>query len=196
MPEHFYYLLPANHLLDISVYRTQRCLLCLKILPTFTNNSPGTPKHQWDSNQSDQGQDRADDQHQTKNTHYGQSTRQHIRQAIRQSITNPVHIVGIATHQITMLVGIEIPHRQLFHLPKQIFAHPGHSPLPDLIQQAVFHINSKHSGQIYPDKYPQHLTQPQEISGNNIAIDNRTEQIRTTQIRGNAQHDQNADDRQ
>ena len=81
----------------------------------------------------------------------------------------------------------------MLHLPEQIRPHPGHRLLSDLIQQPILHIHRNNPHQVYNHKYPQHPYQTGKICGQNIFVDDRPQQIRSSQISGYANYNQDTD---
>ena len=137
MAEYLYHLLSVDHLLNVTVNRTQGPLLLHEEAAALSSDFLRDLQHEHDTDQHQHEKRRAQAKHGTAYRQDGHTGGYHVRQGLGDHLPQCVSIVGIMAHHVPVGVGIKILHRQGLHMGKHIVPDGHKHPLGYLNHEPI-----------------------------------------------------------
>ena len=144
-PDH---LLAGNGLLGKGIDHAQGSLLGPVGCPAPFNDLPGDQGQDRGCQDGNGPQDQVRVKHENHSPCQGNGARNDLDQSGIEHLSHCIDIVGIAAHQVSRPVGIEIGHRQRLHPGKKVCPHPAQSLLGDLKHESSLQILGSHRKQV------------------------------------------------
>ena len=116
--EHLDDFLALDHLLNIPVEPADFGLLAAEVHGAALADAADGKKGKAQGGDHNQRQQRAEHQHEHKDAGHVQHRREKLRQALADHLAKRIGVVGVAAHQVAVVVRIIKPNRQMLHFHK------------------------------------------------------------------------------
>ena len=143
-------LLPGDHLLHKAVELPQLYGPLVEQGPHFFRHVPGEQDGHGDGDGEHQHQQGGDEHHHQEGAHHRNGAGGDLQQVVGEGGVHRIDVVRDAGDDVPGLVGVEVPHRQLGQLVKELLAH-----LEDDLLAQVDHQNGQGVGQGGADQVEQ-----------------------------------------
>ena len=154
MAEHLDHLLPRYRFLDVSVQRSQSCLLRLIEPAASHGDGSGRKHHKRHHHHRDQRQPHIGIHHQAEGSDHIDGAGDDLHHRIIQHFSHRIHIVGETAHDVSVVIRIVEPHRQLLDPGKQIVSQPEDGSLRDADHDPGLKILGRNSHRV-DGRHPQ-----------------------------------------
>ena len=144
-PDH---LLSRNGLLGKGVDHAQGRLLGPVGRPASFDDLSGDPGQDGCRQDGNGPQDQIGIEHKDHCPRQGNGARNDLDQGGVEHLSHRIDVVGIAAHQVSRLVGIEIGYRQALHPGKKVCPKPAQGLLGDLEHEAALQVLGRHGQKI------------------------------------------------
>ena len=152
MAEHLDDLLPVHHLLEKALGLGNRLLLCNKEARRATADLFGNKEHgHYPEEHHKRHRDTVIDHNEEDGQDNGAGL-QKRRERARHQFTQGIHVVGIAAHDLAVLVGVKVAERERLHLFKHRGAKLVQKALRDIGHQLVVKRNGNDRNEVKPRK--------------------------------------------
>ena len=124
-------LLAVHHFLHKALGAGDGFLLLEEVAGGMAADVAGDEKHDDDARNDDQGQPNAVIHHDAENGQQRNRGDQGLREALADHLAQRIDIVGVVTHDIAVVMGIEIADGKVLHMVKHLFTQLGQGSLGD-----------------------------------------------------------------
>ena len=180
MAEHLDDALPADHLLDVAVDRTEILLPLGEVLLGNLPERGGHAEHQEGHDDGDQGERQAEDDHTDEGRDNGDDGLEQVGDAVADDLPEGVHIVGIDRHNVAVRMRVKVAEREFLHTAEEVLAESQHRPLPHRDHYEVLRVAGDDAGEQDGAQFDERDRERMVVRGHrgNVVVDERPREKR------------------